>query len=161
MALFSKPGSLALSADGSILYVSDYVRSRIRKIVVATRTVTSIAGSGNAAWFVAFMFCKLNPSLDMHSNLPFVLLSQGRRFGLALKPLLFKLCHLHFSRTTGVGRTASFNNPLGLSIDPNGLYLYVADYAKFVSSMLPAACVIVAYFWCSPQLSSSQNCNLE
>lgn len=45
-AAFSVPYGLAIDAAGTHLYVGDQANHRIRKIVLATREVTTIAGSG-------------------------------------------------------------------------------------------------------------------
>lgn len=74
-ALFNHP--IGVTTDGSNLYVSDYSNHKIRKIVIATGEVTTLAGSGSSG------------------------------------------------AADGVGSAASFNNPGHLVADGNSLY--VAD----------------------------------
>ena len=42
-----KPGDMTMSTDESTLYVAEYIGSRIRQIDIASKTVTTLAGSGN------------------------------------------------------------------------------------------------------------------
>ena len=79
-ALFYTPYGLA--CDGSNLYVSDYDKNNIRKIVINTGAVTTLAGSPSGA--------------------------QGR--------------------TDATGTAALFNFPRHIATD--GIYLYVADYGN-------------------------------
>jgi DNA-binding beta-propeller fold protein YncE len=54
-ARFFLPTDVAASPDGTLLFVADTLNERIRKIVVETGEVTTIAGSGDfgALWGVA------------------------------------------------------------------------------------------------------------
>lgn len=47
-ARFNSPYSLTLSLDGTTMYVADFTNNLVRKIVVSTATVSTIAGSGAA-----------------------------------------------------------------------------------------------------------------
>src|SRR4051812_669368 len=48
-ARFSDPSGVAISADGSLALVADTQNHTIRKIVVATGVVTTLAGSANSS----------------------------------------------------------------------------------------------------------------
>lgn len=49
-AQFQLPDGLAISPDGTTLYVADYTASRIRAINIATRAVTTLAGNGTGSF---------------------------------------------------------------------------------------------------------------
>ena len=49
-ASFNRPRGVAVSPDGLVVYVTDANNHRIRAIVVATGAVTTLAGSGSAAY---------------------------------------------------------------------------------------------------------------
>ena len=75
-ASFKEPAGI--TTDGTNLYVSDYANHRIRKIVISTGVVTTLAGSGSASF------------------------------------------------ADGTGTSASFYSPMGITTD--GTNLYVADF---------------------------------
>jgi len=78
-ARFSSSAGITIDSTDTNLYVADAANSRIRKIVIATGEVTTLAGSGTAA------------------------------------------------STDGTGTGASFNLPTGIVIDPTDTNLYVTD----------------------------------
>ncbi len=45
-ASFSAPMGVALDPTGALLYITDYANNRIRVLTLATRAVTTLAGSG-------------------------------------------------------------------------------------------------------------------
>ena len=46
-ASFNRPAGLAISSNGTILYVADMTNHKIRAVVVATGAVSTLAGSGS------------------------------------------------------------------------------------------------------------------
>ena len=48
-AEFYRPAGIALSPDGSVLFVADFSNHKIRRVEVATGAVTTVAGSGALA----------------------------------------------------------------------------------------------------------------
>ena len=137
-ARFYGANGLALSPDSSILYVADGANKRIRQIVIATRVVTTLAGSG----------------ADEYVDGPGVAASFGGLAGLAISPdgsLLFvtdsgnSRIRQIVTRTgmvttiAGDGSTShsdgfgndlssvSFRHPQGIAISTDGKVLFVAD----------------------------------
>jgi sugar lactone lactonase YvrE len=49
-AQFSAPGNVALDPSGTILYVADMISQCVRKVVIATGVVTTLAGNGMAGY---------------------------------------------------------------------------------------------------------------
>ena len=81
-AAFNEPKGLEISPDGAYLYVTEYANHRIRRVEIATGTVTTVAGSGNASF------------------------------------------------ADGTGSEASFNQPAGLALFPDGQTLLVGDISN-------------------------------
>lgn len=50
LATFTNPRYIAVDAEGTVLYISDYDNHAIRKLVIATGAVTTYAGSGTAGF---------------------------------------------------------------------------------------------------------------
>ena len=49
-ASFNMPLGMAISPDGTLVFVADFDNHRIRQIVIATGAVTTLAGSGDSAF---------------------------------------------------------------------------------------------------------------
>ena len=79
-ATFSAPNGLALTSDGTTLYVADAANNKVRKIIVTTGAVTTLAGSGSSG------------SAD------------------------------------GAAGSATFNSPVKAALSSDDAYLYVADF---------------------------------
>jgi DNA-binding beta-propeller fold protein YncE len=100
-ALFNTPRGVCIDPAGSNLYVADTYNNRIRRIVISTRDVTTIAGSGS--------------------------MGEGNN---------------------AQGSLATFNNPVGICINPAGTFLFVTDYynnlIRSISLIYPFAVATVA-----------------
>ena len=81
-AAFNEPKGMEISSDGTYLYVTEYANHRVRRVEIATGTVTTVAGSGNASF------------------------------------------------ADGTGAEASFNQPAGLALFPDGQTLLVGDISN-------------------------------
>ena len=81
-AQFKFPCGVAISPDGSALFVADYLNDKIRRVEVATGAVTTVAGSG------------------VEGN------------------------------ADGMGGTAQFHYPCGVAISPDGSALFVTDFGN-------------------------------
>ncbi|HEY4652412.1 MAG TPA: hypothetical protein VIG72_13405, partial [Pontibacter sp.] len=131
-ASFYEPHGLALL--GNILYVADTKNNAIRKVDLESRLVTTVAGTGELEYY--FLDDKLNEPVNPNS--PWDLLTYGQNMFIASagnhQLLRMDLETEKVYRFAGSGREAltdgplleaAFNQPSGLAI--NGNVLYVAD----------------------------------
>ncbi|EOD36757.1 hypothetical protein EMIHUDRAFT_200958 [Emiliania huxleyi CCMP1516] len=81
-ASFNGPASVAVSSDGGTVYVADFFNNRIRKIDTSDGETTTLAGSTSGS-------------------------------------------------ADGTGTAASFNQPFGVAVSPDGGTVYVADYWNY------------------------------
>ena len=134
-ARFNNPEGLAISPDGKTLYVADSRNNMIRKIDLATKTVSTIAGHtfpssgdgvGKSAGFESPRGLAISPDgktlyvADSRNNMI-------RKIDLATKTVSTIAGHSFPSSGDGVGKSAGFETPRGLAISPDGKTLYVAD----------------------------------
>lgn len=136
-ALFQRPAGLAIDSAGTTLYVSDYDKSRIRKVDIASATVTSIAGSGNLALMdgvgrASSLNYPLGLALDPSQLSLYVADSYNgciRKITLATNLVVTLAGSGTRTTTDGFGTQAAFNQPAGIVADSTGL-LFVTDYAE-------------------------------
>jgi sugar lactone lactonase YvrE len=135
-ALFNSPDGLTL-LNGA-LYLADTNNSDLRKIVLATRTVTTIAGTANTPG------TEDGHGAAAHFNLPTQICSDGKNtiyIADTGNSLIRKLNLADMSVTTiggqapegeghedGPASKSKFNRPRGLATD--GKFLYIADTAN-------------------------------
>ena len=134
-AQFSYPYHVSADSAGS-LYVADHTNHRIRKIVIATGEVTTLAGSGTAGFAdgtgaAAQFNGPLGVGADSAGNL-----YVGDHYNHRIRKIVIAtgaVTTLAGSGTggfaEGTGAAAQFNYPYGVSADSAGS-LYVADHAN-------------------------------
>ena len=130
-ALFNNPAGI--TTDGSSLYVADSGNHTIRKIVIATGEVTTLAGTAGA-------YGSTNGTgTGARFNNPFGIITDGTSLYIAdtgnnnIRKLVIATGNVTAlagkagasGTTDGTGTDARFNNPFGITID--GSKLYVAD----------------------------------
>ncbi|EOD12245.1 hypothetical protein EMIHUDRAFT_44143, partial [Emiliania huxleyi CCMP1516] len=136
-AEFYSPTGIAISPDGA-LFVTDLDNDKIRRVEVATGSVTTIAGSGqvggadgvgDAAQFDNPAGIAISPD----STALFVADFTGhkiRRVEVATGAVTTLAGGGTMGSADGVGDAAQFYNPSGIAISPDGGALFVADYGN-------------------------------
>jgi len=126
-ATFNYPNGI--TTDGTNLYVADQSNHRIRKIVISTGVVTTLAGSssgytdatGTSARFsyprgITTDGTNLYVADKFNNRIRKIVISTG---------VVTTLAGSSSGNTDATGTSASFNNPMGITTD--GTNLYVAD----------------------------------
>jgi len=131
---FNRPYGLTIDESGENLYVADSYNHRIRKIELATNTVSTFVGSGAIGYREAIgtsavlsypEYIKMGP--DGYLYFSEVGSHRVRQINSATR--LTKLVAGSGERgfKNGAQAVAEFNNPKGLAPDPDDNKLYVAD----------------------------------
>lgn len=135
-ARFSYPSGICISTDGTILYVSDYGNSYIRKIIIATQTVSTIAGNGTFAYAdnIIGLSAAFNSPTDIVNNGDSILYITDTENQLIRK---FNISTTEVSTLAGmvgvagfqngIGTNAAFRYPKGMAVSEDGTTLFVAD----------------------------------
>ncbi len=123
-----------ITTDGHNLYVVDFGNHRVRKIVIATGVVTTLADGANVA-----DSSSSEKSKEVHFNYPTGITTDGRYLYVVdtFNRTVRKISLANATVTTiagkadlegannGVGETARFRDPVGITTD--GISLYVTD----------------------------------
>jgi len=134
-AKFNSPVGVAVDTAGN-LYVADAFNNRIRKIVIATGAVTTIAGTGTAGYSgdagLATSAQFSEPSgvaVDTAGNLYVADYNNNciRKIVLATGVVTTLAGDGTFGFLNGTGAAAKFAGPKGVAVDTAGNNLYVAD----------------------------------
>ena len=135
-ASFKLPTGVATDASGNI-YVADKYNHEIRKIVIATGVVSTIAGSGtighaDGAGTTASFNYPNGVATDANGNLYVADASNNeiRKIDIATGVVTTLAGSTTAGHADGTGATASFNTPTGVATDANG-NLYVADQNNY------------------------------
>ena len=130
-AIFDAPTGMVTDGQGN-LFISDQLNNRIRKIVLATGEVSTLAGSGlpqfaDGTGISASFNLPAGITIDPAGNLYVADLGNHRIRKIVIATgEVTTLAGSTFGYLDGVGTTAKFNGPWGLSTDRAG-NLYVAD----------------------------------
>jgi sugar lactone lactonase YvrE len=132
-AYFSYPTGITVDGSGN-LFVTDWGVSRIRKIVISTGVVTTVAGNlnfgntdgvGPAATFNA----PTGVGLDASGNMYISDKSNHRIRKITSSGVVSTIAGSTVGSTDGIGTAAKFNNPNSVAVDGN-TNLYIADQAN-------------------------------
>jgi hypothetical protein len=143
-ARFNSPGGI--TTDGTNLYVCDTLNHTIRKIVIASGFVTTVAGTAPLSGFFDA------PGISARFNLPTGIATDGTslfitdRGNNALRSMLLSTSQVSTIAnssglagiTDGNALTSGFNAPTGITSD--GVNLFVADFGnKTIREYIPAS----------------------
>jgi sugar lactone lactonase YvrE len=136
-ATFNSPYGCALDNTNTNLYISEQGGARIRRIVLATGAVTTMAGTGTSTWVdgtglsAGFNAPKGIFVDNANGNLWIVENSRVRKLVLATS----NVTTIAGAATTGsndaIGALATFNDPRSVILNPAGTTLFVTDYGNF------------------------------
>jgi len=118
-----------ITTDGTNLYVSDYSNHRIRKIVISTGVVTTLAGSSQGSTDATGTSASFNNPLGITTdgtNLYVADWGNHRIRKIVISTgVVTTLAGSSQGSTDATGTSASFSSPMGITTD--GTNLYVAD----------------------------------
>lgn len=134
-ASFSGPNGVCMDSTAANIYVADYTNNLIRKIVVKSGVVTTLAGtttqgSGDGTGTGATFFHPVGICIDPTNTYLYVADNGNQKIR---KIVISTAVVTTFAGTgsasflNGIGTSASFNYPNSICIDPTGTNLYVAD----------------------------------
>jgi DNA-binding beta-propeller fold protein YncE len=135
-AKFRNPYGACVSPDGVYEIIADTSNQIIRKIVISTTSVTTLAGLAGTAGSTNGIGTNANFNgpfgVSVSPNGAFVLITEIfnhliRQIVLSTSAVTTLAGVLGSGSTNGVGTNAYFHSPTGVSISPNGLFALVAD----------------------------------
>jgi sugar lactone lactonase YvrE len=140
-ARFNNPSGIAVNAAGTVVYITDYGNSKVRKITEGT--VTTLAGGTHGAWQdgasnVARFYYPSGIAIDRTETVLFIGDKLTHRIRVVTIATGAVTTLAGGANSTvgnagawadGNGANASFYNPLGLCVDVNN-NVYVADQAN-------------------------------
>jgi methyl coenzyme M reductase subunit C len=135
---FNTPYGVAMSSDSSFALVCDFGSKQIRKIVLSTRMVSTLAGSSaaytNGIGTNAAFSGPVSLSVSSNDTVVYISEQTGRVRKLVLSTLAVTLLAGGSTGSTGpvdgIGSLASFNSPQGILLTSDDMSLYVSDFSN-------------------------------
>ena len=142
-ARLNTPTGVAVTADDSTVYIADRLNNRVRKVDVATRIITTVAGTGNAGFSgdggpvaVAVLNNPIDVAVDSSDNVYIADLYNHRVRKVTVSTGV--IATIAGSGTYGPGlggdggdngpaTAARLNNPIGVMVDGDG-NVYIGDF---------------------------------
>ena len=138
---------VGITTDGTNLYVADRANHLIRKIVISTGVVTTVAGTGSSGSVDGTgTGASLNEPIGITTDGTNLYVVDGanhliRKIVISTR-VVTKVAGTGSSGSAdGTGTAASFNSPVGITTD--GTNLYVADYANEIIRKIVIATGVV------------------
>ena len=129
-----------MSPDGTYALVADYSNHVIRKIVIATQVVSTLAGTGSSG-----LVDGAGDSAQFNSPIGVAMSPDGTyalvadRFNHVIRKIMIATQVVSIFAGTGssglvdgAGDSAQFYYPAGVAMSPDGTYALVADYSNHV-----------------------------
>lgn len=137
-ARFNSPKSVVVDAAGTTLFVADTNNHSIRKIVLATGAVSTVAGRGGVSGFIngnttnARFYMPSDLAVDATGNTLFVADTGNHCIRVIycknpINTVIASFAGTNQGYLNGNGTSAKFNAPCGVVLEPAGNTLYVAD----------------------------------
>ena len=134
LASFNKPIGIAVDGTGTNLYVADSLNHKIRKIVISSGVVTTLAGSGTATGSTTLAIGSsggTGGTATFNTPRAVVLDSTGANLYVAdTYSHIIKKIDTSTQNVTvlfGSGSSVVFNRPEGITIDSTDTNLYISD----------------------------------
>jgi DNA-binding beta-propeller fold protein YncE len=133
-AKFNLPHCVTISPDGTYALIADARNFRVRRVDIASKTVTTVAGStsgfadgtGTNARFEEMFQLAIDPT-GAYALICDISNHRVRRLTIASRQVSTLAGSGTAGSQNGVGANAAFNAPRGVSIDPTGAYALIAD----------------------------------
>jgi len=152
-ARFASPYGIAVDANGTTVFVADTTNHTIRRIDVATRTVTTLAGqpgvpgSADGVGTAALFYEPWGLAVDAAGATVYVADTFNntiRRITVATRTVTTLAGQAgQFDLIDGVGSAARFNNPVGVAANATGSVLFVADQYNSALRRIDTATAVV------------------
>jgi DNA-binding beta-propeller fold protein YncE len=134
-AKLNNPYAVAISSDGTFALVIDNGNNRVRRVVIATGVVTTLAGSGatgsvDGAGVSASFNYLVSVAISRDASYALVAERYGNRvrhIALATGVVTTLAGGLISGLRDGIGTTALFSDPRSVAIAPDGSYALIGD----------------------------------
>jgi DNA-binding beta-propeller fold protein YncE len=164
---FNLPCGVAISADGTYALVADYVNHLIRRINIATASVSTLAGTSGSSGStngVGTISQFYNPTgVALSADGTYALVADYvnhliRRIDMTTASVsTFAGTSGSSGSTNGVGTISQFRNPTGVAISADGTYALVADRYNHLIRRINIATASVSTFAGTSGSSGSTN----
>lgn len=144
-ATFKKPHSIAIDPSGTYLYVTDKIGNKIRRITISNAQVVTIAGTGAAGTndSTSGGLATFNEPAGIAVDANFIYVNDviGNKVRKIAKTTPYAVTTFAGSgvsgATDGIGITASFASPTGLTLDGAG-NLFVTEWGNKIRKITPS-----------------------
>ncbi len=154
-ARFNNPRDIAVDPTGSFLYVADGGNHRVRKVVILSGVVTTLAGSGagvvNAIGTSASFRNPFGIAIDPTGQVLFVADHGNNRIRLiniSSHAVTVMAGSGSSTSTDGLSQRSAFSNPRGIAVDPSGRFVFVGDWKGNRIRMIQATAQCQAGQYC-------------